>query len=201
MSCKRNRKDLMLTKCVSANPFYTLPLEFLLSGFSCSVLGSLQMAEFDWTLLLSLLLVDKQEGSGQKKVYNSEPTDAIPPSAWVRINEWSMFVLIATKEDVISSHPLLNTNLIPSFSLPASDCPPLIGISTSWCTVVCEPKLEWQQWCHHTLWWWKIYHLQFERFWFYDSPNFVWESGRQMVSAKVTRLNGGIRFVITKKRM
>ena len=52
----------------------------------------------------------------------SEPVDSTPPSAQVRQNEGIRFVLVATKEEVIPSLPLLlDTDLIPS-----SDCSHLL---------------------------------------------------------------------------
>ena len=67
-----------------------------------------------------------------KKELSQEPVDAIPPYARVRLNEGSRFVLAATKEDVISSHPIFARYKTDSFNLTARFRPPhFVCISTS----------------------------------------------------------------------
>ena len=51
------------------------------------------------------LIAIKEVIGGQKQEVDSESLDAISPFALVRLNE-GRFVFVATKEDVISSHPL-----------------------------------------------------------------------------------------------
>ena len=131
---------------------------------------------------------------------NSEPLHSILPSVWVGLSKGIRFVLVVTKENVYSHIPFLQyTDLIHLVLLPTSDCPPLVSFLWASFPPVSEPKSEWVMATTHLLLA-KIWVHSVERlFKFFESPNFIWESGRHQASAKVIAYLKGAPLYIAKR--